>query len=184
MLSDRYESRYRHLGVRCLPDLSSLSRDAPPELRGSFRPRATEAGLTYYPIISEFWDPACSPAARDSRLGSDLRNQGAQMRRSYGPRWRVHGEMGSLLLHPDELIWYERNPTEPFDLDSDPNGELDLATERAAGRLACAAEAHAARVWLADEALEALRALGYVDDPALATPMMDGNEAPNEEEPR
>lgn len=98
------------------------------------------------------------------------------MRRNCKPGDPVFGAMGALIRHPFKLIWFERYPVALYDLDSDPEENVNLAPARPKlaaeltaefRRLAVpGAEAsdRATDTTVSPELIEGLEALGYLDD--------------------
>ena len=114
--------------------------------------------------------PPGTPEAR--RAAAEGKREGC------GPDDRVFGGMVALTRYPLKLIWYENYAAELYDLSWDAGERIDLAAGQPEQARALAAEAER-RVRAGDlmrpapelerparevpEALETLRALGYLD---------------------
>jgi arylsulfatase A-like enzyme len=154
--------RWTHLDV---PD--GLSGRVLPEKVGSAR--AGDRGL-----LSAFDDRVLSPpGAREAPKGRTRKALNEGFRFSCGASDRVWGRMAALTRYPYRYHWFERYPAELYDLSWDPDersNQLALQPELASK---LAAEMQAAVERLAEpeyptaeaspEAIELLRALGYVD---------------------
>jgi len=99
---------------------------------------------------------------------------GTPPRSACGDDARVFGEMVAVRRHPHKLVWFERYPPMLYDLNTDPSEIEDRAREDASTTARLRAdvdpiveqlEAHRddAHRRTSDDALTALRALGYID---------------------
>ena len=148
--------------------------EAPGELPGQPLPQRPDAAPSgerglfaaysdKYMQVSEFWDEGAQ--------------RGHAKRRQFcGPTDRVLGGMATLTRYPFKFYWFERYSPELYDLSWDPNELSDQSKYRPelVERFASEIESYveAARLTgsqpiqpeqLPDEAIEALRELGYID---------------------
>jgi arylsulfatase A-like enzyme len=97
-------------------------------------------------------------------------------RRACGPEDKVFGAMASMLRYPFKLHWYERYPSELYDLSWDPEEQSEISAHRPEvvealseelSRFVAAAGLEGGdpdgRVTPREDEIEALRALGYID---------------------
>ena len=100
----------------------------------------------------------------------------SERRRRCGARDRVRGDMAALVRPPYKLVWFERYPMQLYDLRWDGGERSDLAEREpdVVAKLAPELRGFVERARLGRapsgrempaDALEALRALGYVDEP-------------------
>jgi len=142
----------------------------PPGLAGQPLPTAGEAQGNARAIVAEFHE------YRDEQFYAQFNDV---VREHLRARWmhcteqdRVAGDMRAVIRFPYELLWYEKYPSQLFDLRSDPHEERDLAP--AMPQRVAELEAHLQRVFAsatprpapraepAAADVERLRALGYL----------------------
>ena len=134
-----------------------------------------DSAATAEPVVSVYADPDAMHSG--DRIGLEMIEQTKALRESCDSDDRVLGGMRAVLQHPFKLIAYERYPAQLYDLASDPEERVDLASrqpERTAA-LSAVLDAHAVESFGTptrggagpddEQMIEALRALGYVADP-------------------
>jgi arylsulfatase A-like enzyme len=148
--------------------------EAPPELPGRPLPQTPDAAPSgerslfaaysdQYMQVSEFWDEGAQ--------------RGHEKRRQFcGPLDRVFGGMATLTRYPFKFYWFERYSPELYDLSWDPNELSNQSKYRPelVERFASEVESYVDAAGLTgsqptqpeempEEAIEALRELGYID---------------------
>ena len=147
-------------------------------LSGKTLPESTEGDASARRFIAMYADSVSEPPEDFVLPPSLLMEKERQKKRSHcGPSDPVFGGMAALMRYPMKFVWFEGYPSELYDLSWDPHERSNLATRRpdVAARFAAEFEAFSqkaalftpegeAAAPLSEEALEALRALGYVEE--------------------
>jgi len=149
--------------------------EAPPELPGQLLPQSPDAAqsgersllaayIDEYIVMPEEWEDGLTNESKD------------KIRQFCGPSDQVFGGMATLTRYPFKFHWFERYPPQLYDLSWDPHELSDQSkykpelVERFTSEIESHIEAAgltglqpAQPEELSEEALEALRELGYID---------------------
>ncbi len=153
-------------------ETDELSPDGPVIDALAGRPLPLDRSVSPEPrtVTASFVDPLAGHVLHPEELGAVVVDYATQLRASCPPHRPAPGDRESAIRHPYKLLRVANTPDRLFDLSRDPGEDRDLASEERelvaamgsqlgrGGRLPEATDAPE----VSETALEALRALGYV----------------------